>query len=394
MKNFINKKSIPFGKPLIGKEEKDLVLKVLKGTQLVHGPMADEFENVFKKKLGITHAITTTSCTAGLHLSLHAKKIGLGDKVIVPAMTHVATAHCVEYQKAEPLFIDIDPLDGNIDINLLIEALNNHNVKAINLVHYLGLPVDISAFIKLAKKKSIFIIEDCALALGAELNKQKVGSLGDVGCFSFYPVKHMTTAEGGMITTNDKNLALKLRKLKAFGYNNNLHERKIPGLYDVLDLGYNYRMSEIHSAIGLAQINKIDYFLNKREENFKFLYSSLSEINEIHIPFSQKPGIKSSYYCLNIVLPKTKLSKRNDMINYLKFNNIGVSVHYPSAIPFFSYYKNKYGYKDTEFPVASWFGNGSISLPVGPHLNLEDMKIISNVVKSAIFDLNIIENKN
>ena len=380
--------------PLTGKEEKELVLEVLSGTQFVHGPMADNFEKTFANRIGVKHAISTSSCTAGLHLCLHANEISSGTKVIVPAMTHVATAHCVEYQKSEPLFVDIDAKTGNMDINLLFEALEVNDVKAINVVHYLGLPVDVSLFSKKAKQKSILIIEDCALALGATIDQIKAGNLGDLGCFSFYPVKHITTAEGGMITTNDDNLASKLKKLKAFGYSHNLNERKVPGVYDVLDLGYNFRMSEFHAAIGLAQIKKLDYFLSKRKENFQFLYHELSSVNEVFIPHFDNDRFQSSYYCLNIVLPKKMTNKRNQMIDYLKNNNIGVSVHYPSPVPLFSYYKNKYGYSDNQFPIAKWFGDGSISLPVGPHLNLDDMKIISDTIKKALFDLNIIHKDN
>ncbi len=382
-------RSIAFGKPMVGKEEENLLLEVLSGTQYVHGDKAKFFEQEFAKKTDVEYAISTSSCTAGLHLGLHIHGIKNGDKVIVPAMTHVATAHSVEFQNAYPVFIDIDPKTGNIDLDLLSATIEKDQIKAIIIVHYLGLPVDVHAIKAIAKDKDILIIEDCALAVEASVDNVKAGALGDMGCFSFYPVKHITTGEGGMITTNDSQIAEKAKKMKAFGYNSALGERKIPGIYDVVDLGYNYRMSEFHAAIGLAQIKKLDYFIKKRQENFTYLYDKLQEIEELYIPYDHNVRFQSAYYCLNILLPKKQTHHRNTMIETLGDKNIGVSVHYPCAVPCFTYYKEKYAYEAKDFPIATWYGNGSISLPVGPHLDIDDMQVIADNIKAIVHSLDI-----
>ncbi|MEM7071106.1 MAG: DegT/DnrJ/EryC1/StrS aminotransferase family protein [Pseudomonadota bacterium] len=383
-------KKINFGMPLTGIEEREMILKVLDGTQYVHGPMADQFEQEFAERIGVKHAVSVSSCTAGLHLSLHIQNIGQGDKVVVPAMSHVATAHSVEYQQAEPLFIDINPKTGNIDLEKLADTIaRDKKIKAINLVHYLGLPVDIHQIKNIAKDHDILIVEDCALAVDAKLGSTKVGGVGDVGCFSFYPVKHLTTGEGGMVTTNDTDIFNKIKRMKAFGYDRTLGQRKTPGIYDVVDLGYNYRMSEFHAAIGLAQIKKLDGFMQKRQDNFTYLYNKLAEIDEIYIPFDHDKKFKSAFYCLNIVLPKNQMFKRNEMIEFLSAQNIGVSVHYPNAIPLLTYYKQKYRYRDQDFPNAKWYGDATISLPIGPHLYTHDMDIIADKVKKAIQTLKI-----
>ena len=278
-------------------------------------------------------------------------------------MSHVATAHCVEYQGAKPVFVDIEKTYPDLD--QLEIALSNNNIKAINLVHFLGIPCDVNKIKKICKDKDIIIIEDCALALDASLDNIKVGTLGDVGCFSFYPTKHITTGEGGMLTTNNQIIANKVRKMKAFGYDNSLGERKIPGVYDVLDLGYNYRMSEFHAAIGLAQLKKLDKFLKIREENYDYLHKELKDIQEIYIPNENNKRFKSSRYCLNIILSEKICSIRNKMIQNLKNLNIGVSVHYPKAIPHFKYYKDKYSFSENDFPVAKWYAEGTTSLPIG-----------------------------
>ena len=383
----MSQKYIQFGKPLIGENEKFNVTDVLSGSQFVHGEYARSFENNFSKRIGVKNSITTSSCTAALHLALHANKININNEVIVPAMSHVATAHCVEYQGAKPVFVDIDKKTGNIDLDQLEIALSNNNIKAINLVHFLGIPCDVNKIKKICKGKDIIIIEDCALALDASLDNIKVGTLGDVGCFSFYPTKHITTGEGGMLTTNNQIIANKVRKMKAFGYDNSLGERKIPGIYDVLDLGYNYRMSEFHAAIGLAQLKKLGKFLKIREENYDYLHKELKDIEEIYIPNENNKRFKSSRYCLNIILSEKICSIRNTMIQNLKNRNIGVSVHYPKAIPHFKYYKDKYSFSENDFPVAKWYAEGTISLPIGPHLNLDDMVSIKDAVKDLIYKL-------
>jgi len=197
---------IPFGKPMIDAAEIEAMTRVMSGPQLVHGPVTKAFEEAFAARIGAKRAVSVSSCTAGLHLSLFAQGIGAGDEVVVPAMTHVATAHAVEFCGARPVFIDVEPDTGNLDANALENAVRP-KIRAIMPVHYLGLPCDMDRINGIARRAGAVVVEDCALAVDATYDGRKVGTLGSTGCFSFYPVKHMTTLEGGMVTTNDGILA-------------------------------------------------------------------------------------------------------------------------------------------------------------------------------------------
>ena len=261
---------IPFGKPMIGDEERSAVSKVMQGPILVHGPVAGEFEAAFAAFTGAPHAISVSSCTAGMHLIYFALGYGPGDEVIVPAQTHVATAHTVELTGAKPVFVDAEDETGNINIDA-IEAAITPRTRAIAVVHYLGVPVDMPKVVAIAQKYKLFLLEDCALAFGARVDGVHAGLHGDAGVFSFYPVKHMTTAEGGMIILRNGELATKLRLVKAFGVDRSHGERKVPGVYDTVALGFNYRMSEIHAAIGIEKVKKLLGRLNARKANYEAL---------------------------------------------------------------------------------------------------------------------------
>lgn len=380
-----NADSIPFGRPQLDATEIEAVTKVLSGPQLVHGPVSKEFERRFAERAGAAHAISVSSCTTGLHLVLHAQGIGPGDEVIVPAMTHVATAHTVEYCRAKPLFADVLPESGNID-PASVENLINPKVRAVVPVHYLGLPCDMDRLNSVAQRSNAFVMEDCALALDADYAGRKAGTLALAGVFSFYPAKHMTTAEGGMITTNDSALAERLGKSKAFFYDRGLGERARPGIYDVVGLGYNYRMSELHAAIGVAQMDKLDAIQTARADNYRRLRELLTDVPEVTVFAPVQGKARSSHYCLNAILPKDGRVDRDAVVQGLTARGIGSSVHYPSAVPLFTYYRDKYGYRQGQFPVAEWLAAQTISLPVGPHLRPEDPDRIAAALKAAIMD--------
>ena len=265
---------IPFGKPIIEQEEKKAVQEVLESPILVHGPKALDFEESFKNFTNANEAISVSSCTAGMHLIYFTLGIGPGDEVIVPAQTHVATAHAVELVGAKAVFVDVSSETGNIDPNLVRKAVTK-NTKAIAVVHYLGVPAKMNEINKIADEYGLFVLEDCALSPGAKFQNIHTGLLGDAGVFSFYPIKHITTAEGGMIILKDKKLANKLRLTKAFGIDRTHGERKIAGIYDSVELGFNYRMSEIHAAIGIEQLKKLPKFLIERKQNYELLKSCL-----------------------------------------------------------------------------------------------------------------------
>ncbi len=381
MKN--NFRQIPFGKPIIGEEEKRAVLAVLDGPILVHGPKAVEFEKAWSAYTKAPHSITMANCTAALHLVYFHLGLKAGDEVIVPAQTHTATAHAVELMNAKPVFVDAEAQTGNIDISQ-IEAAITPRTKAISLVHFLGMPVDMVKVNSIAKKHGLKVIEDCALAIGTYLDGVHAGLQGDFGCFSFYPVKHMTTAEGGMITTKDANAAALLTRQKAFCVDRHMGERKIPGVYEVTGLGFNYRMNEIEAAMGIVQLTRMPAFLKARKENYRVLESALKEIDEVELLESTNGRFESSHYCLQAILKKNLMNKRFEIVAHLNEMGVGTSVYYPKPVPHMQYYREKYGHKESSFPEAARISYQSISLSVGPHLNADDMLYVADAFKTAI----------
>lgn len=376
-------RTIPFGKPMIGEEEKQLVWSVLESGLLVHGPKIKEFEAAFAAFTGAPHAVGVANCTAGLHLSYFALGIGPGDEVIVPAMTHTATAHAPELAGARVRFVDADRTTGNMDVDAL-EAAIGPNTRAISVVHFLGLPADMPRITEIARRHGLKVIEDCALAVGGRIADLHCGLWGDAGCFSFYPVKHMTTAEGGMVISRDADLAARIRHVRAFGVDRHQLERAIPGEYDVTALGFNYRMSEVHAAIGIVQMRRIQDFLERRKRNYERLIAALRTISEIELLESPSPNVVHSHYCLSIVLKPEVAAKRFEIIRDLNRSGVGTSIYYPKPVPYMRYYREKYRLPENAFPNAARIAYQSIAMSVGPHLGPEDMDYAVDMLKSAI----------
>jgi dTDP-4-amino-4,6-dideoxygalactose transaminase len=380
-------REVKFGKPLLGDEEKRAVAEVLEGDILVHGPKAKEFEAAFANFTGAPFAISTSNCTAALHLCHFYFGTGPGDEVIVPAMSHTATAHAVELTGAKPVFVDAESITGNVDIGQIESKITDRTV-GISVVHFLGMPVAMDKVIAIAEKHKLYVIEDCALSPGAYYKGKHTGLYGDAGCFSFYPVKHITTGEGGMLITIHQEMAEKTGRQRAFGVDRTAGERKVPGVYDVNLLGFNYRMSEIHAVIGIEQVKRLFGFIKKRKENYEALTNGLKEIEEVQLFKSTGEDFVSNYYCHQVLLNKALTPKRYEIVSTLKENGIGTSVYYPEAIPHFTYYCEKYNYREGMFPVAEMISKSSISLPVAPHLNIDDMLYIVEILKQSIREVN------
>jgi perosamine synthetase len=379
-------RNIPFGRPAIGEEERSAVLDVMSGPILVHGPRATQFESDFAAFTGAPHAVSVSSCTAGMHLVWFALGLGIDDEVIVPAMTHAATAHAVALTGATPIFVDAERTTGNIDITA-IEAAVTPRTRGIAIVHYLGMPVDMPRVTEIAKRHGLFVMEDCALSLGAKVDGVHTGLLGDCGVFSFYPVKHMTTAEGGMVILKDASLAADLRLKKAFGVDRSHGERKVPGHYDVIELGFNYRMSEIHAAIGIAQVKKVSGFLKQREENYQVLAEKLAGFGGLATLGSSTNRLVSSYYCATAILDAPLAAVRQRIMTELTARGVGTSIYYPQPVPRMTYYARKTAWKDGVFPNAERLADNSIALPVGPHLDLDDMTYVADALKDVLKDV-------
>jgi len=377
-------RKIPFGKPILGKEEEDAVIEVMRSGVMAHGPKIGAFESAFSCFTGSKHSVGVSSCTAGMHLYYFHLGLGAGDEVIVPAMTHTATAHAVELTGAKPVFVDAELTTGNMDLDQL-EASITPNTRAIAVVHYLGQPVDMHRVLAIAKKHQLKVVEDCALALGTYLGDTHAGRFGDVGVYSFYPVKHITTAEGGMITVQDDKLAHQLTIKRAFGMDKHVGERTTPGVYDIQGLGFNYRMNEIEAAIGIEQLKRAKGFLEKRRSNFHTLKKELITLEGIQVIGDEETqGQQASHYCLVVRFEPKLAAKRESMIKDLNAQGIGTSIYYPKPVPMMSYYQNKYGYKQEQFPAAASIAYDCIALPVGPHLDGEDLNYISSNFKTIV----------
>ena len=374
---------IPFGAPMIGAEERAAVADVLAGPVLVHGPVAAAFEKAFAAFTGAPHAVSVSSCTAGMHLVYFCLGYGPGDEVIVPAQTHVATAHAVELTGARPIFVDAEATTGNIAIEQ-IEAAITPRTRAIAVVHYLGVPVDMPLVMDIARRHNLFVLEDCALSPGASIDGMHTGLHGDAGVFSFYPVKHITTAEGGMVILRDAKLAARLMLKKAFGVDRSHGERKVPGIYDTVALGFNYRMSEIHAAIGVEQVKKLPSFLKQRSTNHTALANLLAGFAGFSVLPAPNTRLHSCHYCLAVLLDDTIAEKRPDIMAALTAHGIGSSIYYPQPVPRMTYYREKYGYNPLGYPVAASLSDRSIALPVGPHLGTSDMHTIATNLKDII----------
>ncbi len=376
---------IPFGKPMIGDEERAADADVLAGTTLTHGPRVKDFEAAFAEFTGAPYAVAAATCMAALHLSYWALGIGEGDEVLVAAQTHVATAHAVTAVGGTPVFVDADPRTGNIDLDDL-ESKLTERTKAIGLVHYLGLPVDMDRVMAIARDNDLRVVEDCAVALGAKVHDTHVGLVGDVGTFSFYPVKHITTGEGGMVITNDPDIADRVGKQRAFGIDKSiLADRRHTGEYDVEHLGLNYRLGEIGAAMGAVQMRRLPEFLEARARNYRRLAEGLSGIDGLRVLESDSDGhLAASHYCLSAMLSDELQPERTAIIDRLKAGGVGTSVYYPKSVPDTTFYRSRYGFAHASCPVATSISEGSIAFPVAPHVTESDVDQIIETVKENL----------
>ena len=380
-------KTIPFARPWITDLERQAVMEVLNGDILTHGPQNHAFEEEFAAFIGEdVSCVAVSSCMAALHLAYWQLGIGHGDEVIVPAQTHVATAHAVEIMGARTVFVDCEAMTGNIN-PAKIEEKVTPRTKALSLVHFLGIPCEMDSIVAIAEKHGLKIVEDCALAVGARYKGRHVGSIGDVGCFSFYPVKHITTGDGGMLVSRHQDLAMRITKARAFGVDRSFSERAIPGMYDTPTLGLNYRMSDINAALGRKQLERIDEILDRRRRNFSRLKAELQGLEQITILDAQQDATRSSHYCLTVVLTGDLKDRRIEVVTRLKQAGVGTSVYYPQPVPRMTYYRDKYGYDADAYPCATAISDQSIALPVGPHLSDDDVEYIGHIFGGIIKEM-------
>tara|TARA_B100001057_G_C22735165_1_gene905523 strand:+ start:170 stop:1285 length:1116 start_codon:yes stop_codon:yes gene_type:complete len=367
---------IKFSKPNINTTILNQVSKVLKSGWLTHGKFTKRFEDEIKKYTGARYCTLVSSCTAALHLSCLALNLKKGDEVIVPAMTHTASSHAIEYTGAKPVFADINFENGNISMNS-IKNLINKKTKAIIVVHMAGRLCLMNELNKIIKNKKISIIEDCAHGLGTKLNGKHSGNFGVSGCFSFYPTKQITTGEGGAIITNNLKFYKKVKTLKAFGIDKDINERKKPGEYNVKSLGYNYRMTDFQAAMGFFQLKNYSSNLGRRQTIAKKYISILKKNQNIILP---RFSLNDSYFVFQILLKNKKL--KNDLMKKFKEKKVGISVHYGTALPEMDFYKKKYKLPKKKFMNSKQYAEKVISLPVYPKLTDKNIKTICNIINS------------
>ncbi len=342
---------IYIAKPIISDEEIEAVTEVLKSGMLAQGSKVEEFQNEFAKYSEAKYGIATSSGTTALHTALVAAGVEKGDEVITTPFTFAATSNSILYSDAIPVYSDINPKTFNLDPEKIEEKITD-KTKAILPVHLYGQPADMDPILEIAEKHDLKVIEDAAQAHGSTYKNKKIGSIGDLGCFSFYPTKNMTTGEGGMVTTNSEELEEKSAMIRAHGESKR---------YEQSLLGYNYRMTDIAASIGLVQLKHIDEFNEKRNENASYLSEGLADVNGITTPEVDE-NVTHVFHQYTIRVSKD----RDTFKQYLTDNGIGTGVHYPIVLYKQPYYQ-KLGIKGN-CPEAELAANQVISLPVHPSL--------------------------
>jgi len=356
---------IPVARPLVGEEEVEAVARVMRSGMLAQGSVVTEFESRFAEYCGSRHAIGVNSGTAALHAALLAAGVGPGDSVVVPAFTFFATASAVSMCGATPLFADVDAETFNIDPDSAA-ALIRPDTRVVIGVHLFGQPFDITAVREVCEDRDLALIEDAAQAHGAEYHGKRAGSLADIGCFSFYPTKNMTTGEGGMVTTDDDLLAEKVRLLINHGQSKKY-------LHTVI--GYNYRMTNIDAAIGLVQTGRVEGFNERRRENARYLDRHLAGSGLVtpHVA----PGVRHVYHQYVVKVPSGYPLARDAFMSALSEQGIGTAVHYPIPVNRQPVYQSE----NASCPVADDLAASVVSLPVHPSVTDEELAYICDAVR-------------
>ncbi|SHN07326.1 UDP-4-amino-4,6-dideoxy-N-acetyl-beta-L-altrosamine transaminase [Gracilibacillus kekensis] len=376
----IRERYLPYGKQDLDQSDVEAVVKVLQSDYLTTGPMIETFENSIAEYVGSTYAVAFSSGTAALHAACYAAGIKENDQVITTPITFAATANAIRYQGGEVVFADINAMTYNISADS-IENVITDQTKAIISVDFTGQPVDYQAIQDIATRYQIPFISDAAHSLGAIYKGKRVGSLADMTMFSFHPVKHITAGEGGVITTNNKQYYQKLCTFRNHGIVRD-HEKHPTWYYEMKSLGFNYRMSDIHAALGANQAKKIDAYLNKRIAIAQEYTKAFRDFNLITTPF-QLTDVESSWhlYVLRLQLDKLTVS-RTEIYQALQKENIGVNVHY---IPvYFHPYYQQLDYKKGICPHAESLYEEMITLPLFPKMTGQDVKDVIKAVKKVL----------
>ncbi len=375
---------LPYCLPQIGEEEIEEVVDSIRSGWVTTGPKVKRFEEDFGRYVGAPQAIAVNSCTAALHLAMAGLAIGPGDEVLTPTMTFCATANVVTHLGARPVLVDVDE-DGLIHLPSAESALSERT-KAIVPVHYAGQPCDLDAVGSFAHRHGLAMIEDAAHAVGATYRGQRIGVHGDAVAFSFYATKNMTTGEGGMITTKDEKLAVLLRRLALHGMNRDAWKRYSESgswYYEVLEPGYKSNMTDIQAAMGVHQLRRLESFIDRRRAIAARYGAAFRDLDLIELP-RELPDRRHVYHLYAVRLREDLLSiDRHSFIELLKQAGIGASVHF---IPLHKhpYYRDAFGYRPEQFPLAERFYSGLVSLPLYPKMSEADVEDVVTAVRHIL----------
>jgi dTDP-4-amino-4,6-dideoxygalactose transaminase len=378
---------VPLADVNFGVEEEQAVQKVVRSGWLSMGEVTKEFEQEFAAFIGAKYTLAVTNATAALHLACLAVGIGPGDEVIVPSLTFVATANAVRYTGATPVFADIESLEW-LNISLAsIESRITERTRAILVVHYAGFPCDMPAIMEIAHRHNLIVLEDSAHAIGSTLEGRTLGTWGSIGCYSFFSNKNMTTGEGGMLATNDKALAEKLRLLRSHGMTSLSWDRHQGHAYsyDVIDLGYNYRIDEMRSALGRVQLRKIPAGNQQRSKLTALYRKLLAELApQVELPFGDLRGT-SCYHILPALLPMG--TDRIGFMESLKKRGIQTSIHYP-PVHRFSIYAEEWLRSASSLPITEEAASREVTLPLYSTMRIDQVHWVVQAVKEALQDMN------
>ena len=373
---------LPYGHQWVDEADVQAVVEVLRSDWLTTGPKVAEFEQAFAEFVGAREAVAVSNGTAALHAAMYAVGIGPGDEVIVPPMTFVASANCVVFQGGTPVFADVDPDTLLIDPSQ-VEAKVTPRTKAIIAVDYAGQPCDYDALQAIADRHGLTLVDDACHALGGSYKGRPVGSLADLNTFSFHPVKHITTGEGGMITTDDTDLARRMRVFRNHGITTDHRQREQQGswFYEMVDLGYNYRLTDLQCALGTSQLCKLPGWVARRQEIARRYDTAFAEIPAVE-PLGVRDDVSHAYHLYVIRLDLTQLrATRTEVFAALRAEGIGVNVHY-IPVHLHPFYRQRFGIRPGDCPVAEAAYERLLSLPIFPGMSDRDVEdVIAAVCK-------------
>lgn len=380
-----SKKYIIFGSPQIEEDEIAEVVDTLRSGWLGTGPKAKRFEQSISQYIKTKYALAVNSCTAGLHLSLLACGVGPGDEVITTPLTFASTVNSIIHAGATPVFVDVNKETMNLDEEQIEQAITD-KTRVIIPVHLAGRPCEMDKISSIAKKNNLFIIEDAAHALGAEYKGVKVGNLGDLACFSFYVTKNITTGEGGMVTTNNKELADKIKVNALHGLSKDAWGRYSDDgykHYQVVTPGYKYNMTDIQAALGIHQIKKLDKYDKRRQQIWNHYDKNFSDL-PLTLPSQVDPGTKHARHLYSILIDKDLAGiSRDEFMDELHKRGIGSGVHF-RPVHLHQYYREKFGYNKGDYPNAEYIGERTVSLPLSAKLTDEEVQRIIEAVREII----------